>query len=110
MNLVLTPSLELRPPSIGGKQSVSISYRIGGLNVSRACDRIFVGGTERPERECFVVTGTLTSRQIERREIEIDPPAGVDFIEIKVLVREVDADNEPVDEVDLEASGQLSIL
>lgn len=109
MNLVLTPSLELKPSSIGGPQSVSISYRIGALNVTRACDRILVKGVQLAERECFVVTGTLTSQQIERRQIQVDPAAGLDFIEIKVFVREVDANSAPIDQIELQASGQLAI-
>jgi hypothetical protein len=111
MSIVVSAALELTPDNIdlaGGAQSVKLRYGVGGSDQTRACDRVLVGGAEQPERECFQVTGTFTFLQRENRQVTVTPQAGVDFILIKVMVREVNADNGTID-AEQEASAQLRI-
>ncbi len=96
MSLSVTAALELSPRAIAGSTSVILRYSVGSRRPSRACDRIVVGGEERPERECFDVTGTVTAKQLERRQIQVDAPAGVDFVRVEVFVQEFDAANQPI--------------
>ncbi len=111
MSIFVSAALELTPLAIdasGGAQVIGLRYGIGGNTLTRACDRIVVGGVEQSERECFQVTGTFTFLQREKRQVTVTPPPGVDFILIKVLVREVNADNTPID-AEQECSAQLAI-
>lgn len=96
MSIFVSAALEVTPSAIdlqGGATTINIGYAVGGVDKTRACDRILVGGVEQTQRECFPVTGTLTFLQRERRQVTVTPRSGVDFIEIRVLVREVDANN-----------------
>jgi hypothetical protein len=111
MSILVSTALELSPDTIdlkGGARTISLGYAIGGNPATRACDRVLVGGVEQPERECFPVTGTFTFLQREKRQVTVTPRPGVDAIEIKVLVREVNAGNTAID-VEQECSAPLFI-
>jgi hypothetical protein len=109
--IFLSAALELTPDHIsgtGGAQTIDLKYAIGGATLTRACDRMRVGGVDQPDTQCFPVTGTLNFQQAERRSVVVTPRAGADFILIEVFVREVDADNNPVAPEQL-CSAQLRI-
>jgi hypothetical protein len=111
--MLLDSALGLSPNSVpadGGEHTIQLSYSIGAFDVTRACDRITVGGEERPEKECFPVTGTITSMQPEHRHVQVVAPlVGVDHIIIRVFVVEVDADGVRLGE-EQECAASLGIV
>jgi hypothetical protein len=111
MSIFLSAVLELTPdriPANGGAKTIGLKYAVGATTKTRACDRMLVGGVEQLDKQCYPVTGTLNFQQPEMRSVVVRPPAATDFVEIQVLVREVDADNGPT-APEQQCSAQLRI-
>jgi hypothetical protein len=112
MNLEMSPKLKLNPnqiPADGQEHTIQVHYSVGADDVTRACDRITVDGTEQPEKECFPVIGTKIDPQPESRTIRVIASNGAPFIFVKAFVHEVNEGNDAID-AELERSAPIIVI